>query len=240
MTHALLAQVQLHFWWLTQPETVTAAAGLVLSEDEQARAARFVYDRDRVRYINGRAMLRRVLGEAVGQDAADLVFEYGRAGKPSLAGGPQFNLSHTGDLACLAIHPDLPIGADVERIKDIEHGVADRFFSSDEVEELNALPADQWEQGFFRCWTRKEAVVKLLGDGLSMPLDAFSVTLSPGRAARMVRIDTQYGHADDWTFAPFEAGKDYLGAIAMRGVSGIQPIVVSQPDDLEIRFPQPL
>ena len=208
-------------------------ADACLSPDESARAAQFVFARDRIRYQMGRATLREILGVHLGCRSDAVVFGYGPNGKPAVP-GVQFNLSHSANLACLALHPDVILGVDVEQVRPIEHAVAQRFFSRDEISALNALPPDMWLAGFYRCRTRKEAVVKQLGDGLSYPLDAFSVSLAPGAHPEMTQIDPDYGTCADWQFAHFDAGSDFVGAVTWRGAQRVPVDVVSQPDNLKI------
>jgi len=99
------------------------------------------------------------------------------------------------------------------RLLEIE-GIARRFFASDEVTELMALSESERAEGFFNCWTRKEAYIKAVGDGLSLPLDSFQVTLQPGVAARMVALDESTAAAERWTMHAFTPAPDYAGAIA--------------------------
>lgn len=186
----------------------------LLADDERDRAARFVYDVHRNRHIAGRARVREILGAETGRDPRDIVFRYGANGKPSLEGGPEFNLSHTGDLAMLAISRDGALGVDIETMRPIEDGVARHHFSDAEYEELSRLDPGEWLDGFYRCWTRKEAVIKARGLGLSMPLDSFDVSLTPGAAARLLRIEGDAASA--WRLAHFEPAPGVLGAIAAR------------------------
>ena len=232
MTADQRSNAQLYFWRLDQSQESTEQAARSLSADEAARADRFVYDRDRVRYINGRSHLRTLLGRWIGTDARNVQFDYGQNGKPVLANGPFFNLSHTNDIACLAIHPEKNLGVDIEHIKPIETGVADRFFSTAEVAELNALPTSQWPQGFFRCWTRKEAVVKQIGEGLSFPLADFSVSLAPSEPALMRHVHPRLGAASDWTLFHLDLGPDTVGAVAIKDADEPMPDIVECPDDL--------
>ncbi len=125
------------------------------------------------------------------------VSAYGPKGKPALAARERplrFNVSNSGDLAAYAFTFDCEIGVDVEhrrRLLEIE-SIAQRFFAPDEVAELMDLPESERPDGFFNCWTRKEAYIKAVGDGLSVPLDSFRVTLQPGVPARMV--DSRWKH----------------------------------------------
>ncbi len=181
-----LADGELHIWQLRLDvgEVVADRLAQILSADERARAARFHFERDRTRYIAGRAQLRTLLASYVDAEPAELSFSYGANGKPALPSpAPYFNLSHSGALALLAVTPDAEVGVDVE-LYDPEFGgqrIPERFFSPDEVAALRALPPEQQARGFLVLWTRKEAFIKARGDGLSLALDSFSVTLGEDR-----------------------------------------------------------
>jgi 4'-phosphopantetheinyl transferase len=144
----------------------------VLSRDELDRAARIPDGRLRRRYVVGRVALRRLLGERLGIAPAELRFDYGERGKPSLGGaGVSFNLSHSGDLALIAICDRGAIGVDLERLRprprlDL---LARRVLTDDERELLNrARGAGAGARWFLRCWTAKEAVAKAFGFGLAL------------------------------------------------------------------------
>lgn len=221
--------VDLTLWSLS-----AAADPTCLSADETARAERFVYDKHRAAYISARSGLRHHLGEITGRDPTDLRFTYGAQGKPSLADGPFFNLSHSGDLACLAVHDTIDLGVDIEVHRFVEDGLAERFFSLTENRALQSLAPEKRVAGFFRCWTRKEAVIKALGGGLSIPLDAFDVTLDADNAA-LTRLDPAHGQARDWALAAFQIGTDVAGCVAAKtGGDEVLLNIKSQPTNLVI------
>jgi 4'-phosphopantetheinyl transferase len=194
-----------------------------LSHDETARAERFYFERHRRRYVLGRAVLRGLLAGYLGMPPAEVSFVYGPQGKPALAsalhdnaGSLRFNVSNSGDLAAYAFTAGCDIGVDVEQnrpLSDIEN-IAHRFFSPEETAELLEVPADEKIAAFFRCWTRKEAYIKAMGGGLSIPLDSFRVTLRPGVAARMVSLGGSEEVARGWTLDNFDPAPGYAGAIA--------------------------
>jgi 4'-phosphopantetheinyl transferase len=195
----------------------------VLSPEETARAERFHFDRHRRAFILGRAALRFLLASYLDLDAAAVQFVYGPQGKPALApmlenASLRFNASHSGDLAAYAFTSGCEIGVDVERYRalaDLEN-IARRFFSPEETAELLELSLADKASGFFNCWTRKEAYIKAMGGGLSIPLDSFRVTLAPGTAARMVSIEGGHHAARGWTLYHFTPAPHYAGAIAYR------------------------
>ena len=197
-----------------------------LSPDETARAERFRFPQHRRAYILGRAALRALLSGYLGSAIGQIQFIYGPQGKPSLA--PEFhdvmcplrfNASNSGDLAAYAFTTGCEIGVDIERYRalpDLEK-IARRFFAPQETAELLELSSAEQPAAFFHCWTRKEAVIKALGGGLSIPLDSFQVTLRPGVAAGMVSLDGSSDAARGWTLHSFDPAPDVAGAIAYAG-----------------------
>jgi 4'-phosphopantetheinyl transferase len=191
----------------------------LLSADEVARAERFVFERDRRRFLACRRALRQVLSSYVGVPPQALAFVYGGKGKPALedaSSGLRFNVSHSEECAVIGVSRSGELGIDVEcttRTVDFE-GLAERFFSREEAAEFCAVPAASRRQAFFNGWTRKEAYIKAIGEGLACPLDSFAVTLEPGASAGFRRID---GDAVDawrlWAFSPSDL---YVGAVATR------------------------
>ncbi len=213
---------EVHLWIarLEASEENFARAFSGVSPDEVERADRVRFDQHRRAFVLGRALLRALVASYLRMpQPQDASFTYGPKGKPALAGGSHafhFNVSNSRDLAAYAFTLDCEIGVDVEyrkRLAEIE-GIARRFFAPDEVSELMSLSEDQRAEGFFNCWTRKEAYIKAVGDGLSVPLDSFRVTLQPGVPARMVELDGSAAAAERWTMHAFTPAPDYAGAIA--------------------------
>ena len=229
--------ITLHFWRLDAPQPMVDHLSRVLDAGEIARADRFVHLRDRTAYRIGRGRLRELLGEWRGQDPASLQFDIGPQGKPSLSGGPHFNLSHSGGLACLAITQDVEIGADIEAYREVEDAVAERFFAPKEYAKLSVLPSVEWLAGFFRIWTRKEAVVKAIGEGLSIPLDAFDVTVDPKAPPLMTRLDPTRGRVEDWSLVHLAMGEAMVGALAVRAAGQAIRVQVREcPPDLRCHW----
>ncbi len=196
-----------------------ARAKALLSADESARGARFHFDRHRRAFVLGRAALRVLLGELLDQAPEAIQFHYGPNGKPHLvesASSLSFNASNSGDLAAYAFTQGCPIGIDIEQLRPILEiqDIARRFFAAEEVTELMSLAEPERPNAFFRCWTRKEAYIKAVGDGLSLPLDSFRVTLLPDDAARMVHLGGSTDRARDWSMYAFTPAPGYFGAIA--------------------------
>jgi 4'-phosphopantetheinyl transferase len=216
-----LGEGELHVWRASleiQPHIRAELEG-TLSPDETLRAHRFHFPRDRNAFIAARGILRRLLGMYVNRPAAQVGIRYGRIGKPELCSQQsdqpiRFNLSHSRGLAVFAFCQGREIGIDLEfRRSDVAtEEIVARYFSAREIEEWRALPPDSRAQGFFNCWTRKEAYIKALGEGLQVPLDSFDVTLTPGSPAVFRR-----GVEGQWHLCAFAAKKDYPAALVYSG-----------------------
>lgn len=202
------------FVWRLDPSAPPADADLaILSDDERARLKRFVFDKDKARYLQSHAQLRRLLGARVGIDPPTLDFLINEYDKPRLRqnAAPHFNLSHSNNLAALAICDRFELGVDIEHIRTIQEDIAGRFFSPSECAALNAVDLAERDAAFFRCWTRKEAFVKARGEGLTLSLQAFDVTLDdPPMINRIEGDDPSRWRL--WSFIPAEG---YQGAIAL-------------------------
>jgi 4'-phosphopantetheinyl transferase len=186
-------EIHLHLLPLAQADRTVETLASTLTPDEHERAARFHFDRDRRRFIVARGLLRRLLGHYAGAPAEAIRFAYGPFGKPHLvvdAGQPklEFSLSHSEDWALAGFARGREIGVDLEAIRPISdyRDLADTNFAPAETAALLALPEDQQIEGFFACWTRKEAYVKALGLGLSLDLSSFVVTVRPDGGAETI------------------------------------------------------
>ena len=183
----------MHVWRaaLDVPESQVRSLWDTLTADERQRAEHYVFEKDRTHFVVARGLLRVLLGRYLRQDPPHLRFTYGPHGKPALAtdtggGALRFNVSHSHGLALYAITRGREVGVDVERIRPevAQEKIAERFFSPREVTLLRALPAPLQATAFFACWTRKEAYIKATGEGLTLPLDQFDVSLLPGEPPR--------------------------------------------------------
>jgi len=217
-----LAADELHVWVanLDREADVVARLRGVLSDDERDRADRFRFDYLTARFVVGRGLLRLLLARYLGTKAVDVEFCYGEYGKPFLAGpGPWFNLSHSGPVALIAVSAIAELGVDVELIDPsfAAGRIPERFFSAREVQSLRSLPAALQPRAFLSCWTRKEAFIKARGDGLSLPLDTFDVTLAPGEPAALLRTEWSVTEPGEWSLADLsDPGGRYAAAVAAR------------------------
>jgi 4'-phosphopantetheinyl transferase len=205
-------------------ETVVERCVSMLTADERARAGRFHFPRDAAHWIVARGTLRAILSDRLRIEPRDVRFAYGEHGKPELAApfaasGLRFNLSHSGALALCAIVRHRRVGVDIERLRpmpDLE-AIAERTFSSRERETLRRLPPELRHEGFFNCWTRKEAYIKAIGTGLAHPLDRFSVSLAPGAPARLEAVDDDPWEVEAWTLESFVPSTGYAAALVVEG-----------------------
>ena len=222
-----MKDVHLEVGELDLPPSELEQARSVLSARERERAARFLRDEDRARFIAARAMLRHALARELGVPPAQLEFVYGGHGKPALAapfgdGGLRFNLSHSAGRALLAFAYGRELGVDLEKVRPVRFGakIARRFFTEEEQRALDGLTAAAWDEGFFRCWTRKEAFIKAVGDGLSYPLKSFSVPMGPAAMDEDVRVHGAQAAQRLWSVSVVDAGPGFLGAIVAERTSG--------------------
>jgi 4'-phosphopantetheinyl transferase len=209
-----------HLWRLDLDAAGSEAAADILSEEERARAARFHFERDRRRFIAGRAALRRILGAYLERAPTALVFVMGHHGKPELEDpGLEFNLSHSGGCGLIAVTRGRRIGVDVEGIRtDFAcEDIARRFFAPAEVKILAASPPDEYATAFFRCWTRKEAYVKARGDGLSLALDRFEVPLEATATRAIASCLDDPPESSRWSLREVLPRPGYLGALVVEG-----------------------
>jgi len=195
-----------------------------LSADEQQRALRFRFERDRVRFIAARGILRRCLGAFL-ETAADRVrFRHTEYGKPSLSeefssARLKFNISRSGSRVLLAFSIGRELGVDLEEVRRdfATMEIAQRYFSALEVETLQSLPKSVQAEAFFNCWTRKEAYIKAIGEGLSCPLDKFDVTLAPDEPARLLETRVHGPPAFRWAMQSLDIGHSYKAALVVEG-----------------------
>ena len=217
-----------------------AACLAILSEDERARAGRFLRPEDGHRFAASHAALRLLLGRHLGADPRTLAFGRGPAGKPHLAGiwagACAFNLSHSGGRALIGISPSAEIGVDVEAMRPMPDalGIARAHFAPREVAALEGLDPPDLAEAFFACWTRKEAIVKATGQGLLLPLDSFAVSVSPGHAALLQGPGGVHG----WSLHDLAPAPGHAGAIAI-AAAGTACERLGLPPDWPSRLDRP-
>jgi 4'-phosphopantetheinyl transferase len=217
---------EIHVWRVFLAQTVSCLQSLqqTLSTDERTKAERFYFQKDRSQFIVSRGALRAILSRYLDLDPSTLRFGYNPYGKPSLIaeqGGDtlRFNLSHSHGLALIAITKNRNIGIDLESIRtDFPYQqIAESFFSPLENAVLRSLPLHLQHKAFFTCWTRKEAYIKAVGKGLSIPLDRFDVTLAPGEPAALLNFQENPQEVSRWSLIELIPGSDLVATLAVEG-----------------------
>jgi 4'-phosphopantetheinyl transferase len=215
----VLQEDEVHIWlaWLDADAQERTRLTSYLSADEVARAARFVFPRDRDHFIVARGRLRELLGKYLHCSPDAVQFKTDRYGKPSLLDDRdplRFNLSHSHGLALYGFCMGHELGIDTEKIRPgfAGEGIAERYFSPAERTQLAELPKELRDTAFFLCWTRKEAYIKAHGDGLQIPLDSFDVSLKPGEPETLRSVDS-----DRWSMRSFAPAPEFVAAIITEG-----------------------
>ena len=224
---------EVHIWHteLTVPENGIDSLLELLEPEERDRALRFKVSHAYHQFVISRAFVRKILALYLRSGPREVRFRTTAHGKPELAGARdvRFNLSHTAGAAVMAIVRGRQVGVDVERVREDVNTIelADRFFSAPEAEWVRSQTASDRSSSFFACWTAKEAYVKAHGEGLSMPLSAFSVI--PRRSApgthwggtHWERLQLEvFGNAEEsrrWSIWQLDLASDLRAALAVEG-----------------------
>ena len=204
-------------WRVLVDQAQAATYWPLLSQDEQARAQRFHFAKDRKVFVVARGVLRLLISRYLPANPASITFSKTEFGKPFLPDSSlHFNLSHSGNIVLLAFARDIELGVDVEQYKPLPDlaDIAQNFFSAQEQTALFSLPISEQQAAFFRLWSRKEAFIKERGEGLSHPLDSFDVSLSAENpqllATRKSAIDVV-----DYTIQALNVEDGYESAVAI-------------------------
>ena len=196
----------------------------ILSTDERVRASHFRFHTDSDRFIAARSSLRTILARYLRTPPAGLTFGLNAFGKPYLTGGQdelglRFNLSHSHDMALLAVARNRDVGVDIEfrRADFATDEIAERFFSRSERNQLRAIAGEQKTEAFFNCWTRKEAYIKARGEGLSFPLDQFDVAFAPDVPPALLGNRRDASEVSRWSFEELSPADGYAAALTVEG-----------------------
>jgi 4'-phosphopantetheinyl transferase len=221
-----LADGEVHIWRaeLDLPAKQVESLRRYLAGDELEKSGKFYFEKDRARYIVAHGLLRLILSRYAQSEPGELGFCLSDYGKPALAGEScgnaiRFNLSHSHGLALVAVNRHREIGIDLEWVRDdleVEQ-IANRFFSPREVAMLHELSQAMRNEAFFRCWTLKEAYIKALGKGLSLPLHRFTVSVAPGQAKALLEVEGDSEGLSHCDLAALAPGPGYVGAVAVEG-----------------------
>jgi len=221
--HPVIETPHVHVWRIdlhTAPAQLERLLGL-LDDAEVRRAQQFRFERHRRRFITGRGVMRILLGRYTGRLPQALDLSYNPHGKPSLkdAGSLEFNFTNSRDLALLCVARQRQLGIDLEHLgRHADYaGIVNRFFAEREVEELFSIPEGRRHAAFLTGWTRKEAYIKALGMGLSLPLGKFAVTIDPEVAPSLISADDMPDEPDRWAFRHLEPEPGYVASLAVEG-----------------------
>jgi 4'-phosphopantetheinyl transferase len=221
-----ISREEVHVWRvaLNQPGSPVRELFNLLNLDERERAERFHFRKDRDHFIVARGMLRTILGRYLKLPPQQVRFRYNAYGKPALQSEPilsvlKFNISHSHGLALYTVACDREVGVDVELIREdfANDESITRYFSEGEAETIRALAPELRTQAFFTCWTRKEAFIKAIGEGLSYPLDQFTVSVVPGKRACLLSARGGAQEAGRWSLHDLNCGAGYSAALAVEG-----------------------
>lgn len=195
---------------------------VVLDDEERRRAERFVFERDRRRFIAAHSAMRVTLGRHLGIDPEAVTFAVAERGKPHVSHPPRdvrFNLSHSGERALLAVTLGREVGVDIEQARHLSDmfSLAERVFSSVERERLQSTPEDQQHEVFFRLWTRKESFIKALGDGMYFPLAQFDVSSEVSGPQLLLSCVAAPHEMTRWTTRALNCEPGYTAAVTVEG-----------------------
>ena len=199
----------------------------LLSRDELQKAYRYRFEKDKIHYITGRALLRIIAAEYLDEAPGKINFSYKNKGKPFIKGSAvKFNLAHSGGIAVYAFAKNMDIGIDTELVREMPDAlkIAMRFFSEEEVKEISELSEDKIIEAFFNCWTRKEAFIKAVGEGLSFPLKDFTVTLKLGDEPKLRSIKNNSDEAKEWSVFKLDSPQNYITSLAVRSNKDVKII----------------
>jgi len=220
----LIDENAIHIWLIDVAQQQPHLDDLfqALSTEEQTSANRFKFSQDAHSFIASHAILRLLLSRYLAIQPQHISFQQNQYGKPFLTQKTEieFNLSHTKNYALIAINKNEPVGIDIEYTKRNKMGYLDlakRFFSAYEHTTLQSLPKAQQTLGFYHAWTRKEAFIKAIGQGIAFNLNQFDVTLAPQTPTQLLAIQGSTEKAQHWQLESFYPVEDYCGAIAWKG-----------------------
>jgi 4'-phosphopantetheinyl transferase len=214
-----LGREEVHAWIAASDGSTPQVESLTddLSEAELAESRRFMFEVHRRRSLAARQFRRRVLALYLGIRPKELAFSYGAKGKPSLApelgSDISFNDAESDGLSAIVVARGRSVGVDVERLRPVPEaeGIVSSFGSPLENDTLGRIPVQDRDDWFLRWWTGKEAFVKALGEGLSLPLASFSLLVSAGGGLRLDGVE------DDWSVQTLDPAPGYVGALVTQG-----------------------
>ena len=214
-------EIDIWMWRLVASDEALRRFEAILPKNTIARAAGFLDPAHGRQHIVAHGRLREIIALYLHRPPQMLNILVGPHGKPCLV--PEgtakpalhYNLSHSSELAALAVCRSLPLGVDIEAHRPVTEGLAERYFAAEEIRALAASPDTEREAAFFRCWTRKEALIKALARGMAQPLKGFAVDINARNAVPLVRGLAEDGAHDPWRIVPFDPAPGFSGAVAI-------------------------
>lgn len=191
----------------------------VLSGDEIDKAGRFKFIKDRNNFINCHSFLRRKLASYISLKPSEIIFSYTDKGKPYINSSQlKFNLSHSHGFGVFAFTLNDEIGIDTEKLREIPDAlkISDRYFSEGEITKLRTVDSMNINKAFLTCWTRKEAFIKAVGDGLSYPLKDFEVSLLANETPEILYIKGKETETSSWKILDINLSHDHITSLAIR------------------------
>jgi len=202
-----------------------------LSKEEIERANRFYFEKDRRQFMLRRGILKQIISKYLAIDPQNLPFEYNRFGKPylitdSLKHDLKFNMSYSNNVALCCISPQKNVGIDIEYLhKDVEfQPIIDRFFSQNEKEFIENIVINKQKEGFFKIWTRKEAILKAMGKGMSFPLEMINVPFKKNNFTININSFGNQGNESSWYVQDLFPASNYVASIAIEGLDS-EPLI---------------
>jgi len=223
-----LSNNEVHLWHAKLDQSYEWIKKLthVLSSEEKKRAERFHFDKDRKRFIVTHGVLRTILSLYLDVEPSCLQIGCQSHGKPYVVEKLNdeeicFNLTHSHSLLLFAFTRSRQIGVDIEYVRPIPEAdqIVARFFSPNEHAMWQQLSEDQKQQAFFNCWTCKEAYIKAIGEGLSMPLDQFDVSFAIGKQIAFLSAKETSDRSYNWLFRAIQPDPGYIAALVVEGCS---------------------
>lgn len=212
------ARADVWVWSLDVPDETFEVLSALLNAAERSRAARFFNLEHARRWTVCRGQMRQILGHVAGIAPVDIVFSEEAYGRPYIADAaramPSFNLSHTDGYATLAVSADVRIGVDIETIRPLSADEMAWPLSQVEHAIVEAAPDTSRFETFFRFWTLKEAFIKAVGKGVSLPLEDFDISGPDDGPARLLRLRGKPNEPARWSFAESTPIAGTLAAVA--------------------------
>ncbi len=215
---------EVHVWFARRIPMLRDQVEAKLCHAEWTHANSFRFSEDRLKYVFAHVMLRDVLRRYLPCRPADIRFSKNRFGKPFLCEvtgdtAPEFNLSHTGDLVLVALSQGGRVGIDAEEIRPIEDflSIAGSYFTHEEFAFIGSQVPGKREREFLRCWTRKEAYLKAIGKGLSIPPNSFDTLISSKGSAVVLESGSRSENKEIWQLADLDVCEGYVAAVAIDG-----------------------